>query len=152
MVNTIIRLIIFFAANDEEVLYSQQKQDWELTVAQIMNSLLPNSDLNWRKWGKPLDYSGTAGVQLQQPRNQPERMGGVGEKRCSLSVFLDCIFISSIKFSFILLKSIRSEVWQFQFPMTQICCPHKSLLPLKRSFCLRNSLIYFFSCVLVNTL
>ena len=29
--------------------YSQQKQDWELTVAQIMNSLLPNSDLNWRK-------------------------------------------------------------------------------------------------------
>ena len=30
-------------------LYSQQKQDWELTVAQIMNSLLPNSDLKWRK-------------------------------------------------------------------------------------------------------
>ena len=49
-------------AKDEEALYSQQKQDWELTVAQIMqkqdreltvaqimNSLLPNSDLNWRK-------------------------------------------------------------------------------------------------------
>ena len=33
------------------------KQDQELTVAQIMNSLLPNSDLNWRKWGKPLDHS-----------------------------------------------------------------------------------------------
>ena len=46
MVNTEIRLIIFFAAKDEEVLYGQQKQDWELTVAQIMNSLLPNSDLN----------------------------------------------------------------------------------------------------------
>ena len=44
-----IRLIIFFAAKDGEALYSQQKQDWELTVAQIMNSLLPNSDLNWRK-------------------------------------------------------------------------------------------------------
>ena len=44
MVNTKIRLIIFFAAKDG--LYSQQKQDWELTVAQIMNSLLPNSDLN----------------------------------------------------------------------------------------------------------
>ena len=29
-----------------EKLYSQQKQDRELTVAQIMNSLLPNSDLN----------------------------------------------------------------------------------------------------------
>ena len=49
MVNTETRLIIFFAAEDGEALYSQQKQDRELTVAQIMNSLLPNSDLNWRK-------------------------------------------------------------------------------------------------------
>ena len=46
MVNTKIRLIIVFAAKDGEALYSQQKQDQELTVAQIMNSLLPNSDLN----------------------------------------------------------------------------------------------------------
>ena len=46
MVNTEIRLIIFFAAKDGEALYSQQKQDQELTVAQIMNTLLPNSDLN----------------------------------------------------------------------------------------------------------
>jgi len=46
MDNTEIRLIIFFAAKDGESLYSQQKQDQELTVAQIMNSLLPNSDLN----------------------------------------------------------------------------------------------------------
>ena len=47
MVNTKIRLInIFFAAEDGEALYSQQKQDQELTVAQIMSSLLPNSDLN----------------------------------------------------------------------------------------------------------
>ena len=46
MVDTEIRLIIFFAAKDGEALYSQQKQDQELTVAQIMNSLLPNSDLN----------------------------------------------------------------------------------------------------------
>ena len=37
---------IFFAAKDGEALYSQQKQDRELTVAQIMNSLLPNSDSN----------------------------------------------------------------------------------------------------------
>ena len=43
MVDTKIRLIIFFAAKDAEALYSQQKQDRELTVAQIMNSLLPNS-------------------------------------------------------------------------------------------------------------
>ena len=46
MVNTKIRSIIFFAAKDGEALYSQQKQDQELTVAQITNSLLPNSDLN----------------------------------------------------------------------------------------------------------
>ena len=45
MVNTEIRLIIFFAAKDGEALYSQQKQDQELTVPQIINSLLPNSDL-----------------------------------------------------------------------------------------------------------
>ena len=57
MANTELRLIIFFAAKNEEALYSQQKQDRELTVAQIMNSLLLNSDLNWRKWGKPLDHS-----------------------------------------------------------------------------------------------
>ena len=38
------KLIIFFAAKDGEAVYSQQKQDWELTVAQIMNSLLPDSD------------------------------------------------------------------------------------------------------------
>ena len=44
-----IRLIIFFAAKDGEMLHSQEKKkkkDQELTVAQIMNSLLPNSDIN----------------------------------------------------------------------------------------------------------
>ena len=57
MVNTDIRLIIFFAVEDGEALYCQQKQDWEMTVAQIMKSLLPNSDL--KKVGKtmrPLRY------------------------------------------------------------------------------------------------
>ena len=49
MVNTKIRLIIFFAAKDEEAPYSQQKQDLELTMANIMSSLLENSGLNWRK-------------------------------------------------------------------------------------------------------
>ena len=44
MVNIEIRLIIFFATKDGEALYSQQKQDRELTEAQIMNDLLPNSD------------------------------------------------------------------------------------------------------------
>ena len=49
MINSEIRLIIFFATEDEEALYSQQKQDQDLTVAQIMSSLLQNSGLNWRK-------------------------------------------------------------------------------------------------------
>ena len=46
MVNTKIRLIIFFEAKDGVALYNQQKQDQELTVVQIMKSLLTNSDLN----------------------------------------------------------------------------------------------------------
>ena len=49
MVNTEIILIIFFTAENGEALYSQQKQDQELTVAQIMNSLLPNSDVEGRR-------------------------------------------------------------------------------------------------------
>ena len=49
MVNTEIRLIVFLAAEDGETLYSQQNQDQEMTVAQFMNSLLQNSDLNWRE-------------------------------------------------------------------------------------------------------
>ena len=49
MVNTEIRLIVFFAAKDGEALYSQQKQDWELTVPQIMNSLLPDFRLKLKK-------------------------------------------------------------------------------------------------------
>ena len=52
MVNSEIRLIIFFAAKDGEVQYSQQKQEQELTVAPIINSLLSNSDLNLKKVGK----------------------------------------------------------------------------------------------------
>ena len=51
MVNTKIRLIIFFAAKDGDALYSQQKQGQELTVVQIMNSLLANSD-KLKKVGK----------------------------------------------------------------------------------------------------
>ena len=48
MVNTEIKLIIFFAAEDGEALYSKQKQNktnLELTVAHIMSSSLQNSDL-----------------------------------------------------------------------------------------------------------
>ena len=46
IISTEIRLIIFFGAKDGEALYNQQKQDWKVTMAQIMNSLLTNSDLN----------------------------------------------------------------------------------------------------------
>ena len=46
MVNTEIRLIILIAAEHGEALYSQQKQDRELIVAQIMNSLLQTTGLN----------------------------------------------------------------------------------------------------------
>ena len=46
MVNAKIRLIVLFATEDGEALYSQQKQDLELTVAQIMNALLQNADLH----------------------------------------------------------------------------------------------------------
>ena len=56
MVNTKIRFITFFAAKDGEALYSQQKQDWELTVARIMNLLLPNSDMKVGKTTRPFRY------------------------------------------------------------------------------------------------
>ena len=46
MINIKIRLIILFTAKDGEDLYSQEKQDREVTVSQIMNSLFPNSGLN----------------------------------------------------------------------------------------------------------
>ena len=46
MVNTKVRLIVFFVAKGGEALYNQQKQDWELTMTQIMNSVLQNSNLN----------------------------------------------------------------------------------------------------------
>ena len=58
MVDIEIRLIIFFAAKEEEALYSQQKQDWELTVAQIVNSLLQKSGLNCKgETTRPFKYN-----------------------------------------------------------------------------------------------
>ena len=55
--NTKIRLTIFFAAEDGEALYSQQKQDQKLTVAQIKNSLLQNSHLKKvRETTRPFRY------------------------------------------------------------------------------------------------
>jgi len=51
-VNIEIRLIISSAAKDGEVLYSQQKEDWELTVAQTMNSFIAKFRLKMKKVGK----------------------------------------------------------------------------------------------------
>ena len=59
MVNIEIRLIIFFAAKDGEALYSQQKQDQELTVVSSDHELLiAKFRLKLKKEGKPLDHSG----------------------------------------------------------------------------------------------
>ena len=52
MVNTKIRLITFFAAKDREALYSQQKQDQELTVTQIIELLITKFRLKLKKVGK----------------------------------------------------------------------------------------------------
>jgi len=58
MVNTEIKLITSFVAKDGEAVYSQQKQDLELIVAQIISFSLQNSSLNLRNWGKPLGQTG----------------------------------------------------------------------------------------------
>ena len=88
MVNTEIRLIIFFADKDE-ALYNQQTQNQELTVAQIMNSLLKNSDLNWRnleisKSGNLENSAGTTGLEKvftfqSQRRAMPKNVQTTGQ-------------------------------------------------------------------------
>ena len=84
-----------------------------------------------------------AGVQLQQPGNQPEEMCGVGEKQGSLSVFLDCLFISSLRFSFILLQ--KHQVRGLTFSVVPdpdllspyiIVAPQKEFLPQRFSYLL----------------
>ena len=55
-------MIIFFAAKDGEALYSQRKQDQELAMAQTMNFLLPNSDLNFRYDLNQIPYDYTVEV------------------------------------------------------------------------------------------
>ena len=56
MVNTKIKLIIFFAAKDGEAVYSQQKQDQEVTVAQIMIAKFRLKLKKVRKTTRPLRY------------------------------------------------------------------------------------------------
>ena len=52
MVNTKIRLIIFSAAKNGEALYSQQKQDWELTCGSDHELLIDKFTLELKKIGK----------------------------------------------------------------------------------------------------
>ena len=57
MINTKIRLIIFFEAEDGEALYSQQKQDQELTVAhELLIARLRLKLKKVRKTTRPLQY------------------------------------------------------------------------------------------------
>ena len=57
MVNTKIRLIIFFATENGEVLYSQLKEDRELTGSDH-ELLIAKFRFKLKKEGKPLDHSG----------------------------------------------------------------------------------------------
>ena len=84
MANTEIRLVIFFAAKDGEALYSQQKQDRKLTVAQIMNSLLPNSDLKLKKVGKTtrLFRHDPNQIPYEHRGNEKQIQGIRSEKQC----------------------------------------------------------------------
>ena len=52
MVNTEIRLIIFFAAKDGEALYNQQKQDWEVNCGSDHELLIAKFRLKMKKVGK----------------------------------------------------------------------------------------------------
>ena len=52
MANTKIILIIYFAAEDREAVYNQQKQDWELTLASDHEFLIAKFRLKLKKVGK----------------------------------------------------------------------------------------------------
>ena len=82
MVSTKIRLIIFFAAKDGEALYSQQKQDQELTVSQIMNSLLQNK-IKLKKAVKPL-------VPQVLPKSNPLQLHSGSDKFKGLGL-IECL-------------------------------------------------------------
>ena len=59
MVSTEIRLIIFFAAKDGEALYSQRKQDWELTGSdhELLTAKFRLKLKNVRKTTRPFRYN-----------------------------------------------------------------------------------------------
>ena len=56
MINTKIILIVFFVVKDVEALYSQEKQELELTATQTMNNLIKKFQTSVEKYGKSLDH------------------------------------------------------------------------------------------------
>ena len=156
MVNTEIRMIIFFAAKDGEAVYSRQKQDqswlWFRSWApycQIGYLELPK--LVYLFTASVLSFS--AGVQLQQPGIQPERVSSVGEKLRQPLIFLGLpVYFKLMILFYTFTKALGQRFDIFSSHWPRFISLQKSLLPLKRSSFLSDSLIYFFSCVLVNTL
>ena len=105
---------------------------------------------SWESLGLQGDLTSPAGVQLQRPGDQPEGMSGVSGKWCSLWLQLQgttCLFQASGSLLYFF-KSIRSEVWHFQFPLTQIIV---SLLPFKQSSCFRILPELCFTCDYIVT-
>ena len=145
----------FLASRREEFNLGPEKRldHSELLCNRVLLKYKRDRESFWHRHQKRAERV-PARVQLQQPGIQREGVSGVGEREteaASQFSWTDCLFqaYDSLLYFY---KSFRSEVWCFQFPLLQICGLHKSLLPLKRSFCLSDSLICFFSCVLVNTL
>ena len=94
-----------------------------------------------------------ARVQLQQPGIQPEGMGGVGEKlREPLSFFGLPVYFKLMILFYTFTKALGQRFDIFSFHWPRFIFLQKSLLALERSSSLSDSLIYSFSCVLVNTL
>ena len=94
-----------------------------------------------------------AGVQLQQPGIQPEGMSGVGEKLRQPLIFLGLpLYFKLMILFYTFTKAVGQRFDIFSSHGPRFIFLQKSLLPLKRSSFLTDSLIYFFSCVFVNTL
>ena len=94
-----------------------------------------------------------AGAQLQQPGIQPEGVNCVGEKLRQPLIFLGlpvCFKLMILFYTFTKALGQRFDIFSSHWP--RFIFLQKSLLPLNRSSFLSDSLIYFFSCVLVKTL
>ena len=97
--------------------------------------------MSWSSFSECWVWSPAPAARESAWRDEWYQQGTVAsDSRCGTT----CLFQAS---GFLLYfdKSIRSEVWHFQFPLTQIYCLHKSLLPFKQSFCFRGCLRIVFA-------